>query len=166
MGSSKEILDMRSPLAIVLLGLILILSCEDTTDCGFDSNTNVLNVQFSRLDTAGDISELQVSYHSIFALGADSAQFTGDTLSLFPLQVNPIADSTLFIFQNDSLQDTLLVSYDASQMIISFDCGPTQTLFNLEVNDSISTFDSLSIIDKRFDRTVPINIEIIFVDNP
>ena len=90
------------------------------------------------------------------------------TVSVIGLPVDPENSRTLFVFITtdliDTLEvinaDTLEISYKVTSSLISPECGPELLFSNLDT--VYHTFDSLSIIQKLFDREVETNIEIFY----
>ena len=126
------------------------LSCSEESDC-FSENTAIIRIEFFQLNTLDpDTSFYEVdtlvftSLKSVYVVGNEERQII-DSTSVFQrmaLPVDPRIDTTAYVIGRDSLT----ISYDIRQRILSPDCGVEQVYSNLDTLHS--TFDSL-VIDNR-----------------
>jgi len=107
----------------------------------------------------------KLRFDSVYALGNDSIFYKEINRSLYELPVNPFADTTAFIFaggdpQDSTRIDTVTISYNKIENIVSPLCGVEQRFFGLLV--TFTTFDSLVLVK---DSLLLINEENIQIFN-
>ena len=130
------------------------LSCADESDC-FSENLAEITIEFysrNTLDPDTSFYERDTlifsSINSVYVVGnrdrtlLDSAFIRGSIS--FP--VDPRSDSTAYVIGNDSL----FISYDIRQRVLSADCGVELVYSNLDT--LFTTFDSLVIDNRNLDR--------------
>ena len=171
-------------LSISLSGSIF-FSCANE-DCVSVFN-NYLLVGFIEADTLEsgliEFHEADTLFYSITAIGNDTIFYDStDVASTFVLPVNPAEDITTFILQMiDSIRydtlsfdpieidtiyyvnpipQTITVSYDRKQRIISEDCGVGIAYTNLEIEEI--TFPSTNLAEDKLSRFNEVNIEVLF----
>lgn len=170
---------------MLILSGSLFFSCQDE-DCVSISNNDFL-IGFVNADTleSGKIEYTSVDtlFYKVTAEGNDSVFYDWRTRSLtFALPLNPSSDVTTFhlemldsirydtlsldpltidttMYVNPMLQ-TISISYDQRQRIISEDCGVEISYINLNV-DEVS-FSSTEIIEDKLSRFNEVNLEIYF----
>ena len=151
----------------LLIGFILLLAlaaCEDEPGC-VTNNTNEVLIEFYQIDDT-----IQRNLASVFILGVEAVGAggytidTGDVVSArtdYVLILDPEEDATTFyVFQENGTADTILLRYQRQQEVISPDCGPTQRFFDLAVDEEITTFDSVRIVEPELSRTGQTNLQI------
>ena len=149
------------PLA-ALLAFFGLAACEDEPGCVTD-NDNRVKLGFFRIDdtTARNADPAGGGYVGIQLVGAQgpARDVPGGTLPL-----NPAEDvSTYYLFREDGTGDTIVLRYQREQQLISPDCGPTQRFYNLVVDTtkgSLNTLDSFRLIEPELSRLGGANLEI------
>ncbi len=149
-------------LLLFTLGLIVGVSCEKDGDCA-SIFISIVKVRFF-FDT-GDLMTRKLRFDSVYALGNDSIFYKEINRSLYELPVNVFADTTAFIFaggdpQDSTRIDTVTISYNKIENIVSPLCGVEQRFFDLLV--TFTTFDSLVVVE---DSLLLINEENIQIFN-
>ncbi len=140
-----------------LFFLFAFVACEDNTDCSSSTRSEV-KVRFRALTSP----EPALLYDRIYAIGAEENASTGATFydNVYELPVNPLSNSTTFIFEGeDNLRDTIEVSYDVQYRIISELCGVELIYKDLEIK--YSSFDSITVVTPIMTRQTEVNFEII-----
>jgi len=144
------------------LGLIVGASCEQDGDC---ASIFISDVKVRFFFDTGDLMTRKLRFDSVYALGNDSIFYKEINRSLYELPVNPFADTTAFIFaggdpQDSTRIDTVTISYNKIENIVSPLCGVEQRFFDLLV--TFTTFDSLVLVK---DSLLLINEENIQIFN-
>ncbi|MCZ6901201.1 MAG: DUF6452 family protein [Bacteroidetes bacterium] len=146
------------------LGLIIGASCEKDGDC---SSIFIPEVKVRFFFDTGDIKRRMLVFDSVYALGNDSIFFDQENnpMALYEVPINPFADTTTFIFaggdpEDSTRIDTITVSYNNLENIVSPLCGVEQRFFDLLV--TFTTFDSLVLVK---DSLLLINEENIQIFN-
>jgi len=140
-----------------LIFLFAIVACEDNTDCSSSTRSEV-KVRFRALTSPPP----PLPYERIYAIGADENASTGSTFygNVYELPVNPLNNTTTFIFEGENnLRDTLEVSYNVQYRIISELCGVE--LIYKDLNIVYSSFDSITVVTPIMTRLTEVNFEII-----
>ena len=142
-------------------GCLWMLGCDPDGECASVFNSS-LKVQF--LDS-GTFEPRNIVFDSVFAIGSDSIFYNADDegTSLFEVPVNPFTDTTAFVFVgkdrlDSATVDTLVVSYNFMENIVSPLCGVEQIYNNLLV--TFTTYDSLVSASDSLLLTNDRNIEI------
>ena len=145
------------------LGLTIGASCEKDGDCG---SIFISEVKVRFFFDTGDLKIRKLAFDSVYALGNDSIFYNKENnRALYELPVNPFADTTAFIFaggdpQDSTRIDTVTISYNKIENIVSPLCGVEQRFFDLLV--TFTTFDSLVLVK---DSLLLINEENIQIFN-
>ena len=131
-------------LPALLLFFLSLAACEDEPGCVSD-NSSFVTISFFKIDdtTQRNVDDSNgISRFSAVGSSPDSAV----TVSGLPL--NPSENvATFYVSQENGQVDTIALSYQREQTLISPECGPSQRYFNL---DTIrSTFDSIRIVDRE-----------------
>lgn len=156
-----------------------VISCNRIEDCEIESSQDFAIVQFFRADTTVKTPK-EVSFNYIYegneqfyltVINEDSMLVTSyrsprpqdsivnDTtmIELF-LPLNPAENSVNYIFETDTSDIQLTMSYSKNIEIFYDECPPT---FNYVI-DSVSSIglDSVVTANKPVDRKIDVNIEI------
>lgn len=144
-------------LTFYFLICLYVLAACDTTDC-ITFNTRFVIVDF--LDSAtGDSKNRQ--FDLISAQESQVIFYSDTSLNTYYLPVNTELEQTVFLFLNpDQTIDTLEVSYDKTETLISKDCGYDLEFKNLGIIQT--TFDSAVSLENELSRLNEENIKIFF----
>jgi hypothetical protein len=144
-------------LTFYFLICLYVLAACDTTDC-ITFNTRFVIVDF--LDSAtGDSKSRQ--FDLISAQESQVIFYSDTSLSTYYLPVNTELEQSIFLFLNpDQTIDTLEVSYDKTETLISKDCGYDFEFKNLGIIQT--TFDSAVSLENELSRLNEENIKIFF----
>lgn len=154
MSFKKRLSISLMPRFFFLMILILpLLSCGTDPDC-ITSGSSLVRVNFLKADNENADS---LFFNAVFTSANEDSLIAGkDTLSTLQLPLNPASDVTEFILENRALNDSILVfdtirlSYDRLQRIISPECGVELSFINLNIQKS--TFDSLALVNGELIR--------------
>ncbi|WKN41606.1 DUF6452 family protein [Tunicatimonas pelagia] len=133
-------------IALIFFGLA---ACQDESDCTTDS-TNIVLLEFIKLVNAGSNNEAdEIDSVIVIAEGTNAGIPFGAT-SQIGLPLNPLENSTTFyIFRQEEegvfTSDTLVITYQREQTLISPECGPDQQFIGLGYDSDRTTFDSLRL---------------------
>ena len=142
-------------LPALLLSLLALAACEDEPGCVSD-DTNGLVISFFEISDTTAQNPAGVLIAGVEPVGTrayriDSGEVTES--QAYPLVLNPSEDvATFYVVQEDGRVDTLAVSYQREQTLISPECGPSQRYFNLDTLLGGSTFDSIRIVDREVSK--------------
>jgi len=131
-------------------------SCADESDC-FSENLAQVTIEFysqNTLDPDTSFYETDTlvfsSRGSVYVVSnRDSLILQEDNDTIFgkiSFPVDPRIDTTAYVIGRDSL----FISYDIRQRVLSADCGVEQVYSNLDT--IFTTFDSLVIDNRNLDR--------------
>ncbi len=150
MHNTVSLIKNHFPVILLLFFLGLATACEDQASCVSD-NTNYVQVSFYKIDTTGT-GNVPDTYQNVSfytengePLRTQENELLLDTsLSSFPVPLNPSADQTAVILQQDNVSDTLYFTYNREQLVISPECGVEQRFYNLGI--SRKTLDSVRVL--------------------
>ena len=141
----------------LLLGLsiILLLSCGDIPTC-LDIETSLVKIKF--IDESGADKMI-----TILSLGAIDNQpgfpeYDSATVTNLSLPLNPGAQVTTFILEQENVTDTLALAYLAEAILISPECGLDAAFSNLNI--ASTTYGNTRLVNSSIHETVTVNIEI------
>ena len=122
-------------------------------------STTELDAGFYRLAENGSAVATKAAFDEISAAETDSL-FTIGTGGGLTLLLNPLGNSTTFLFENTraNLFDTLQLTYTRTGSILSPECGLDIRFSELKV--SKSTFDSVSILNTELKSTEGLDVQI------
>lgn len=86
--------------------------------------------------------------------------YENDTLSSISLPLNPVWETTTYIFQQPNRQDTLGLSYSVVAKLISPECGLDAAYDNLDT--TMVTFENFSVIEWTIHQDITVNFEITY----
>lgn len=128
--------------------------CEETLDIP-------VGVTFHTIDTNGTKQDIAISALSVYARDNDSI-VADSSLNVHELKLplNPHAESCMFIFDADSLQDSISFLYDNNIEFVSQDCG-FKSVYDIDTIISTNHFiDSLNIIQNTVNSSDENHLEI------
>ena len=135
-------------------------ACEDEPGCVSEDSSSV-EIAFFAIDDTSRRNSIELAVQGVVPVGANpyTLDTTFQATSEYSLFLNPSEDvATFYIVQADNTVDTLVLSYQREQTLISPECGPSQRYFNLDTLRS--TFDSVRIIERELSALTRTNIEI------
>lgn len=135
--------------------LIVVFSCETVSDCDLEQGSDLLRVKFFDKETK---QETKYRFSLITAADTDSIFYAADSLSVYDLNLNPIAKSVSYSFFDGFIREKLDIVYTAKAIVISERCGAT---IEYELDSVRATdFDSVVVYSRIIDPSIPHNIEI------
>lgn len=139
-----------------ILYLLVFTSCDDDPDCDLELPHDEIELVFYNIE---DLTQTNYKFELIGALGSDSIYYDNeDSLSNYPMEINPTADDIAFVFLTGISRDTLRLRYNRNLEWVSGKCGPFMEYDELEI--VYSTFDSISLINNVIDESVSENIQV------
>lgn len=140
-------------LAIMILSLIS--SCGDIPTC-LDVETSLVKINF--IDESG--TEKPITLRSLTAIGNEMGflEYADTTLSNFQLSLNPGSTTTTFILEQETVTDTLALTYEVIAKLISPECGLDAAFTKLDT--AFTTYNQLEIVNMSIHKEVTVNIEI------
>lgn len=163
----------RILLYILLLGLFFSLGCEETPCTTVF--TNEFEIEYFKLvynETDSEtVEQPEVIFTKVFALGNEDSLLVSDLqATTITISVDPNAAITAFVIETlDSTTiedssivfvDTLEVSYNRRQRLISEDCGPEQLYVDFEISET--TYDSINLFNDQLRTTNTRFIEVFY----
>lgn len=164
---------LRLLLYISLTSLLFSVACDDTP-CSSEF-TNEFEIEYFKLvynETDSEtVEQPDIIFTRVFALGnEDSLLVSNEEATTITLSVDPNAPMTTFIIETldsttieDSsivIFDTLNVSYNRRQRLISEDCGPEQLYVDFVISET--TYDSINLFNDQLRTTNNRFIEVFY----
>ena len=149
-------------LLVFLLGWLALAACETEPGC-IDDNTNLIRVRYLQIDDTSRRTDYTSYLEGIVDVGlvGSDPNTEGGTTFLDALPLNPSQNTTtILLLLTDGTVDTLVIDYHREQILVSPDCGPTQRFIVDSVRSSITSFDSVQIVDPTLERSTPLNLEL------
>ncbi|CAN5181873.1 hypothetical protein BH23BAC1_BH23BAC1_34590 [soil metagenome] len=116
-------------------------------DC-LSNYTSLVTIQFINLDDEMP----NPIYNRVYALGFNETLLFNQELPAhtFILPVNPGADAISYVFSNETIQDTLTITYSRRARVLSSNCDLEHRFLNVNIHPdpNLTTFDSL-IVEKN-----------------
>jgi len=133
----------------------LISSCGDIPTC-LDVETSLVKINF--IDDSG--AEKPITLRSLTAIGNEMGfpEYENTTLSNLQLSLNPALTSTTFILEQETVTDTLALTYEVVARLISPECGLDAAFDKLDT--AFTSYNQLRIVNKSIHKEVTVNIEI------
>ena len=132
-------------LPIFLFFCLALAACEDESGCVSDDSDRAIVTFYQIDDTVQRNLDNDIRVGIIPVGGNPDSTNINDGLPL-----NPSADGvTYYLFYDDGSLDTVVLSYQREQTLISPECGPSQRYFNLAVDTSLTTLDSIRVVDQE-----------------
>ena len=132
-------------LFVLVLFFLALAACEDEPGCVSD-NSSFAIVTFYKIDDT-----VQRNVDDGIRVGIVPVGGNSDSTNINNgLPLNPSADvATYYLFYDDGRFDTIVLSYQREQILISPECGPSQRYFNLLVDTVLTTVDSVRVADQE-----------------
>ena len=121
-------------------------SCEGEGICT-ESVLSVVNAGFYGWDGEQEV-DVFVNNFTLYGEGRDSLLYDSKnsvTSFSFPMDMNAL--SSTMIFQADSLVDTLIINYSVVPVLVSYECGFTNTFEMSGLSYTRHLIDSVSLIN-------------------
>ena len=138
-------------LPIFLFFCLALAACEDESGCVSDT-TNLVQLSFFTIDDTTQRNTEETIVEGILPIGGEGYRLdsvpTARSSAFFSLNPSENA-ATFYLVREDGQVDTIALSYQREQTLISPDCGPAQRYFNLDTVAGSSTFDSIRIVDRE-----------------
>lgn len=134
-------------------------ACTPEPSCN-DIYIPAVLASFYRLDEEGRRVRDTVFFEAVYAAGAPSDTSlvnSTDTILTYVLYVNPLESATTYNFCLNDTCNTLTLTYDRREFLLSPECGPRYRFQNLSVE---SDFDSVSVLKTELNIVGGINVEI------
>ena len=152
---SKKFFIFSNWIAIIFLMALFFSSCDDSICPGLYSN--LMNVSFYDKQTRA-LKAIKVD--TLTAVGTDTIFYAMDSANSFLLPVNMYDDSTVYLFINNGIADTLVVSYQRNLSMINRKCGYLEKFE--KVNAPYSTFPEVISGNNTLTLSNDISIKIYF----
>lgn len=154
---------MRTGSALIV-GIWLMLSCQEIKDCTLEPSTDYAVVRFYRGDTSVKtektvaftrVYESEVSNYYISNM-ADTLE--DDTVNVIGLYLNPVDTLVTYLFETDTITYELTMTYTPHLRIYYDECDP---VYSYKLDTAYSpNFDSVAIFSEILDKNIPSNVEI------
>ena len=144
----------KIPLILVLFLLAAYPSCESGGICT-QSVLSVVNAGFYGWDGEQEV-DVFVNKFTLQGEGIDSLLYDSNysvTKFSFPMDMNAL--SSTMILQADSLVDTLIINYAVVPVLVSYECGFTNTfemsgvIYTRNLIDSVFLINNLANLDNE-----------------
>lgn len=145
---------------VLFIGILTtFLSCEKDDIC-IEQTTPNLIIRFYDHENRERLKELSKTY--IWAVGKDSlSDYSNETLDSIAIPLNLSANFTKYVFENNSVKDTIEFNYTRNDIFVSRSCGYKTVFENLTIhNNTIWWIKDTEIINSTIenDTTKHINI--------
>lgn len=144
----------------VLINILLffsLLNCEDSTECGEDTEITV-KIDFKKYNNVNEDSLI----NNLTVIGIDTPYLNNNNINSINLSLSQTSDISEFKFNVDTLVDTISFYSKRELYLISYECG-FATRYTL---DSVITYEKIinavSIIESAVDSTNETNIIFYF----
>jgi|GEM_PF-3450695 len=142
-------------LTLLIIFLLLVLGCADDPTCLEDS-TDLVKIAF--VDSVGTAKS--VVFKEIDAIESPGAfpEYADSTLTTAILPLKADINQLTLLFRQDTITDTLALSYHASFKLLAPECGLYPEFQQLDT--LFTTFSSLKIISRTIHPDIDVNIQI------
>jgi hypothetical protein len=144
----------KIPLILILFFLTVYPSCENEGICT-QSVLSVVNAGFYGWDGEEEIGVFANNF-TLYGEGIDSLLYEGkNSVTSFSFLMDMNALSSTMILQADSLIDTLIINYAVIPVLVSYECGFTNTfemsglIYSRHFIDSISLINHIANLDNE-----------------
>ncbi|RED98874.1 hypothetical protein [Marinoscillum furvescens] len=152
--------------SFIVLGIWLLLACQEIKDCGLESSTDYAIAGYYVADSAEKTPRV-AKFNKVYEVGVSNYYISNvedtiadDSVQLVGLPVYDQAEQVTYIFETDSVDYELDILYKPHLRIYYDNCDP---VFSFKLDTVLSTtFDSVVVVNPALDRVVPENIEIYF----
>ena len=145
---------MTMKISFLIFLILALVSCTEFPDC---QETRV-DYARARFFSAADSLLTEVILDSVMVSGSDVVLYEQDTLSEVSLPLDPLADESTFFLFIEGETNTLVLNHSSKLEVLSPDCGPLQSFFDIEIGDH--SFDSVALISPLADLRISNNVEI------
>ena len=140
---------LRARILISLCCLSLGLSQCTVEDCISDASS-LVTVEFNYINNSGEQAGIQVTWDSVYALGASKGQLSTNRSRYWTMSLNPLSDTTQFVFATYPTTggieaDTLSLRYRTLERVVGIECGVEVLFDQLEVYHH--TFAEVEVVD-------------------
>ena len=149
----------KIPLILVLFFLAVYPACEGGGICT-ESTLSVVNAGFYGWDGEQEV-DVFVNNFTLYGSGRDSLLYDSAnsvTSFSFPMDMNAL--SSTMILRADSLVDTLIINYAVVPVLVSYECGFTNTFEMSGLSYTRHLIDSVSLIKNIADLENEENLKI------
>jgi hypothetical protein len=137
----------KIPLILLLFVLAAYPCCEGEGVCT-QSVLSQVNAGFYGWDGEQEIGVF-VNGFTLYGEGKDSLLYDSlNTVTRFSFPMDMNAQSSTLILQADSLVDTMVISYHVAPVLVSFECGFTNTFEISGLSHTRHLIDSIVMIKK------------------
>ena len=166
---------------LIAFSSVLLLACSDIDNCSSDTNRTFVVLRFYDFETKESKS---VGFRFIvedspyeYRFDADTTITPADTVTsggevtitpadttivsdstVIGLPLNPLATEVTFLFDTDTIDHTLRLTYEKEYSIFDPDCDPSLVFVNIDTVRS--TFDSTAIVGRVSNNQLATNFEI------
>jgi hypothetical protein len=149
----------KIPLILILFFLAVYPSCEGEGICT-QSVLSVVNAGFYGWDGEQEI-DVFLNHFTLYGEGKDSLLYDSKnsvTSFNFPMDMNAL--SSTMILQADTLVDTMIINYAVVPVLVSYECGFTNTFEMSGLSYTRHFIDSVSLIKNIADLENEENLKI------
>ena len=149
----------KIPLILILCYLAVYPSCEGGGICT-QSVLSVVNARFQGWDGEQEV-DIFVNNFTLYGLGRDSLLYdSANSVTTFSFSMDMNALSSTMILQADSLADTLIINYTVVPVLVSYECGFTNTFEMNGLSYTRHFIDSVSLLKNIADLENEENLKI------
>ena len=145
----------RTKYFLLNLFLIIAVSCGDQPTC-VDKNSSTVKISF--IDSDGDAKTITLLGLRAVNNEMGFPDYADTTVSSLSLPLNPGANMTTFLLDQEDKTDTLGLSYDVVSELISPECGLRAAYSKLDT--TATSFTALEIVSRIIHDEITTNIEI------
>lgn len=146
---------MRVTNAIFFTMAILLISACNEPDCE-SKTTNFVNIKFYKLEN-NELDTLTII--SLTAIGADDTTFAENVkVTGVRLPLRPDATATVFAFDSNLGNDTLILTYRKKARLISENCG-VEVIFS-DLGFGRNDFDSIKVVNRTLIEDITEDVKI------
>lgn len=149
----------KIPLILILCYLAVYPSCEGGGICT-QSVLSVVNARFQGWDGEQEV-DIFVNNFTLYGSGKDSLIYdSANSVTTFSFSMDMNALSSTMILQADSLADTLIINYTVVPVLVSYECGFTNTFEMNGLSYTRHFIDSVSLLKNIADLENEENLKI------
>jgi len=139
------------------VSLCVLSACQDDSDCSSANSTTVL---VSFLDSASG-SALSLTFDSVYA-PATGITILNDTnaVSSVSLPIDPFNTNALYLLVNDTVVDSLAVTYSLRSRVITPSCGTELVVTALAIDSTLTSYDSAVVANDFLNEFLDVNINL------
>lgn len=137
-------------------------ACDEVNECGVSPYSEEVYINFYDIETKGarsvSFNHMDVEYGDGTILSLVDTTEAGGTGYAFPLDLSQA--STSFLFDTDTEDYDLLLSYNVKALIENPECGPTLRVTGISAEST--AFDSVVVKVTELSKLVAPHVEIYF----